>query len=348
MPSSKRVPSPELPEHMRQGWETGRRNFGNRVHFFAPSLKRYSTGEFTPGCRCSFPPVSLTGVNCALRCDHCRAEILKWMQPAATPRALLAAASDIAARGAAGMLISGGSDRKGVVPLSGFLAAIREARLEYGLKIIVHTGVTDAALAVGLAEAGVTAALIDIIGSDAAIRDVCHMTGVTTADYDRSLENLCQAGVPCAPHVVIGLEHGAVAGEYEALKMISRHDVECVVLVGLLPMRGTPMEAVQPPSPEEMAEIFLAARKMFARIPVMLGCERPVGEHKLQTDRLALQAGLNGIAYPAEGIIGLATEMGLEPVALEVCCAAGLDSLMTDLADGIGATSTPETNGKED
>ena len=44
------------------------------------------------------------------------------------------------------------------------------------------------------------------------------------------------------------------------------------------------------------------------------------GDHKVKTDALALKAGLNGIAYPAEGIPELAVELGLRPVFSEQCC----------------------------
>jgi uncharacterized radical SAM superfamily protein len=38
----------------------------------------------------------------------------------------------------------------------------------------------------------------------------------------------------------------------------------------------------------------------------MLGCARPLGLMKREIDRLAIDAGLNGIAYPADGIVDYA------------------------------------------
>jgi lipoyl synthase len=52
----------------------------------------------------------------------------------------------------------------------------------------------------------------------------------------------------------------------------------------------------------------------------MLGCARPVGQSKLQTDRAAVDAGFNGIAYPAEGIITYARQRGLQPKLINACC----------------------------
>ncbi len=102
--------------------------------------------------------------------------------------------------------------------------------------------------------------------------------------------------------------------------MISQFPVASLVLVGLLPLYDTPMERITPPSPEEMGELFLQARLLFPRTPVLLGYERPAGEHKWQTDLYALKAGLNGIAYPAEGIVGVAQELGLQPIFSPWCC----------------------------
>jgi hypothetical protein len=52
----------------------------------------------------------------------------------------------------------------------------------------------------------------------------------------------------------------------------------------------------------------------------MLGCARPLGEAKAEIDRAAIDAGLNGIAYPAEGIVSYARTRGLEPAFLNACC----------------------------
>ncbi len=291
------------------------------IYFFAPSLKHFETRELKQSCSCYFKPVSITGSHCALKCDHCRGHILEDMYSTRNPNELLEAAEKWYLQGARGLLVSGGSDSDGVVPLKGFLGVIAEIRNRFGLKVLVHTSITDVMLARGLADAGVDAAMIDIIGSDETISDVCHLSKVSTKDYEASLANLADAGVPVAPHVVIGLDRGAINGELEALRLISRYPVASLVLVGIVPKPDTPFSGILPPSPMEMGEIFLAARELLPKTPILLGCERPWGEHKEATDAMALQAGLNGIAYPAEGTIALAKKMGLKPKISEMCCA---------------------------
>jgi uncharacterized radical SAM superfamily protein len=55
--------------------------------------------------------------------------------------------------------------------------------------------------------------------------------------------------------------------------------------------------------------------------PVLLGCARPFGPAKEAIDRLALEVGLDAIAYPAEGIVGQAERMGVSHEFEETCCA---------------------------
>ena len=314
-----------IPEELREGWDAARAGFGNRIHFYAPSIKRYETAGFRNSGRPFFIPVSITGNSCGLKCEHCRAKILETMHAARTPAELVEIGRRLVAAGGCGMLVSGGSLADGTVPLGGFLDAIAELR-QWGLSIAVHTGLVDTELADGLAAAGVDIAMIDIIGDDATIRDVYHLHA-TVADFEQSLAALCESGVRTAPHVVIGLHFGEIRGERAALELISRHKISSLVLVALTSQRGTPMQNINPPSPGKLAAIFSEARLGFPRTPVLLGCARPHGEHKLATDALALKAGLNGIAYPAEGIVELAEELGLEPVFSEQCCALIQDEI---------------------
>jgi len=308
-----------LPETLNQEWLIARANFGQRIHFYAPSLKHYETTGFRNSSEPFFIPVSVTGGACSLRCEHCKGKILKSMHEAGSPQQLLEIARRLQDGGGKGLLISGGSLADGSVPLLDYVEALGQLK-EMGLKVAVHTGLVDERLAAGLAGAGVDIAMIDIIGADETIRDVYHLDA-TVADFERSLRLLGENGVTTAPHVVIGLHFGEIRGEAKALEMISRHPVSSLVLVLLTPQPDTPMQGVAPPTPETAGLIFAQARRQFPETPILLGCARPAGEHKFRTDTLALQAGLNGIAYPAEGIVELAGELGLEPVFSEQCCA---------------------------
>lgn len=305
-------------EDFKEGWESARENFGYEIHFHAPSIKSYETTGFKNSSIPRFIPVSITGGSCRLKCEHCRAKILQTMHRARTPADLLQLGQRLREQGGEGMLISGGSLEDGTVPLLPFIDAIAGLK-DMGFAIAVHTGLVDEELARGLAAAGTDVAMLDIIGSGETIREVYHLDA-TTADFEASLKLLCDSGVRTAPHVVIGLHFGRIKGEREALAMVSRYPVSSLVLVILTSQLGTPMQDVAPPGHLEIGGIFTAARSMLPTTPVMLGCARPYGEHKVKTDIMALRAGLNGIAYPAEGIVEHARDLGLKPVFSEQCC----------------------------
>jgi len=64
--------------------------------------------------------------------------------------------------------------------------------------------------------------------------------------------------------------------------------------------------------------------------PINLGCARPLGAMKLALDKAAIDEGLNGIAYPAEGVIDYARRSGLVPALYESCCSVTLPSALAE------------------
>ena len=255
-----------------------------------------------------------------MNCGHCGKTILKNMLPALTPEELRQRASRIALKGGQGILISGGSDKNGSVPLIPFARAMKEIKAEWGLKILVHTGMVHPGTADALAEAGIDCALLDIIGDDQTIRRVCGLKA-SVSDFERSLQLLIERSIPTAPHVIMGLHFGRLKGEEKALTIIRPYPIKALVMVGLRPMSRTAMAKVTPPEPEAMGGLLLLARRMFPQVPVVLGCERPLGRYRRILDSLALEAGLDGIAFPTEEAVRWAENRGLTIRYQEECCA---------------------------
>lgn len=289
------------------------------IHFYAPGLKKFKTGEYSTQDSKAFVSVSVTGDACALKCEHCNTKVLLGMGDLRTERSLFQMCEDISARGARGVLVSGGSDREGRVPLLSHMDDLKRVRQELGLTIRVHPGLVSEAVAEGLADVGIDGAMVDIIGAEETIREVYHLDyGVE--EYERTLERLSRHGVPMIPHIILGLHFGEFLGEERALELISQYPPKILVLVIFMPLYGTPMANVKPPAPETVGEFFLKARTAMPDTPVMLGCARPYGDVKKQIDRLAVDAGLDGIAYPAEGIVGYAEGLGFRPRFHDACC----------------------------
>ena len=313
--------APEMQQAMDTAFALRREHFPDEITFHAPGLRRYKTAEYTNQDARSFVSVSLTGAECALACDHCNMSILKSMT--ALPRfggSLFQLCSELARQGAGGVLISGGSNKKGRVPLLKHIPDLVRVRRELGLTIRVHPGIPDEETVAGLAEVGIDGAMMDIIGDNDTIRDVYHLAGTTTDDYEQALALLDRYGVPSLPHIILGLHYGQMRGEQKALEIIARHQHRAVVLVILMPLSDAPMVHVTPPPVEEIRLFFVHTRLTLPQSPVMLGCARPVGQSKLQTDRAAVDAGFNGIAYPADGIITYARQRGLHAKLINACC----------------------------
>jgi uncharacterized radical SAM superfamily protein len=298
----------------RASWE----NFGKKIRFYAPSFAYYKTEHYCSSPT-AFPSISVTGSSCALKCRHCGGIVLNTMYPATTPHQLLTLCKELKDQGAVGVLISGGCQPDGSVPLNRFVNAIAQIKKEFGLIIVVHTGVISEESAQELRDAGVDAALIDIIGSDETIREI-YQLDAKVADYDRSLANLSNAGVPLVPHVLVGLHYGKLRGELQALKMIMKYNPSAVIIISFIPIYGTEMENIQPPAPMDVGRVVLAARLMMPKTPLVLGCMRPKGRHKNETDMLAVKAGVNAIAFPAEVAVAFTERMGYQVTYSSLCC----------------------------
>ena len=307
----------DLESGIKKARELSWENFGRRIRFYAPSFTYYRNKYFKPS-RLAFPSISITGRRCSLNCKHCGGRILETMIPAETPEKLMRVLRRIKAHGAAGCLISGGCLPDGSVPISRFVDAIAEAE-KMGLKVVVHTGLVDLETAENLREAGVDAVSVDIIGSDETIREIYNLEA-SVRDYEETLEALSKAGMPFTPHVLVGLHYGELRGEFNALKMISKHNPSALIIIVFFPIRGTGMEHVKPPPPEDVAKVLVQSRLMMPKVPIVLGCARPKGKHRVRTDILAVEAGVNGIAFPEAKAVERALKLGLNVSFSPLCC----------------------------
>jgi lipoyl synthase len=307
-----------------EAFEIRRKNFSDDILFFAPGLKKYEIPGFTQKNPQAFLPISLTGSGCALDCDHCETKILEPMIPLDVKNGLFAMCENMAKNGTESVLISGGSMKNGQVPFLKHIEDITRIKKELGLKIIMHTGLVDEPMVEGLKNAGVDGVALDIIGAQETIEQVYHLS-TSVEDFDRSLYLLTEYGLSIRPHIILGLHYGKFLGEYPALDMISKYPVHALIVVIFMPIQGTKMQNVTPPDTAEVEDFLIKSRLKLPRTRILLGCARPGGEYKKIVDRAAIEAGINGIAYPAEGIIEYSQELGLSPSFYENSCSCGVD-----------------------
>jgi len=295
-----------------QAWNVTRENHGNNFIFYLPGMIRYGK------MRGLYPALSLTGGRCQLLCEHCKGLLLKPMIRATDPETLITKCLKLAHSGHLGVLLSGGSDLQGRLPWGKFYQSIQKIKTETDLFLSVHSGFLDFSTAVALKEAGVDQALIDVMGDEETAKKIYHLDSLQKVIV--SLENLFKSGLDVVPHIVAGLMYGKIHGEYDALRIISRFKPSSFVIVVLMPLKGTPMSGVLPPSPVEIARLIATARLMMPQTPISLGCERPRNKDGDLMEELAIYAGATRMAVWSKKTIDLALNLGLKPLFQPTCC----------------------------
>ncbi len=308
-----------LKELQTEAFRIRKARFGDEISFSVPGTVSYHDSAF-PFQKERFAAISVTGTRCDLRCGHCKGKLLESMIAAENPEALFRVIDRLRRNGALGVLISGGADRNGEVPLGRFIPVIKAVKAEApDFKVICHTGLIQRETARGLREAGVDQVLIDVIGDEDTIREVYHLDkGIE--DYEETLRMLKEVGHRLAPHIIIGHHFGEIRGEWKALETVTRLGVETIVLVVLKPLHHPEKHLERIPNPEGVSRISAIARILNPTIPIRMGCIRPAHPWKPEMEKGCVDSGVNTIAYPLQGTIDYAREIGLETKFIEMCC----------------------------
>ncbi len=294
------------------------------IRFSTPTFKEYASTELKSCGKNSFPAFSITAGACGLNCDHCQKKILEPMIPATRPDMLDKKVRQlIAEEGLQGFLLSGGSNKKNEINYARYLPVIERLKHDFPeLKIAIHSALLDAARAKAMEAAGVDTVMMDVIGDAATIEQVYKLERPVD-DFEETLAALCTTSMEVTPHIVIGLHYGRILGEPRALDIVSRHAVTALVLVVIMPFYAKPGTFVTPDT-TDVGRIFGEARERLPDKQVLLGCARPPGMHKRITDAYAIMAGLDGIAFPADGAVSVAHAIGRPFEQAHACCSIKL------------------------
>jgi len=308
-----------LTELQSEAFRIRKAHFSNELTFSIPGTVSYHD-DTLPFQKNRFAAISVTGSHCDLQCGHCQGKLLESMIPAEDSGTFFQVANQLRLNGAHGILVSGGANQSGEVPLEEFIPLIREIKEKAPeFKVIVHTGLIQRENAKGLKEAGVDQILIDIIGDDDTIREVYHLNK-RVEDYEKTLWMLKEMGHCIAPHIIIGHHFGEIRGEWKALEMVTRVGVETIVLVILKTLLPVGKNHFRVPKPDETSRISAIARILNPRIPIRMGCIRPAHPWKAEMEKGSILSGVNTIAYPLQGTIEYAKEIGLQTKFIEMCC----------------------------
>jgi len=267
---------------------------------------------FTPGDK--YPSVSVTGRRCELMCDFCRGAYLKGMVPVRGPDELYQTAARVWERGGKGLLVSGGFDRHGRLPLRPYLGAIRRIKEDFDLVLSVHPGFLSRELLRELKRAGVD--VIDyFLAVNPSLLRAMHLD-LTPSDVARHFEACLEVGFEhVAPHVMVGFGGVVSEWDYRALSLASARRPYLVVVLVFIPTRGTPAGLMPPPSVGEVLEFMECAREALSGSEVALGCMRPPWL-KPVLDELVVRRGLvDRLAAPRPSLV---ERHGL--TVIDACC----------------------------
>ena len=270
------------------------------IRFSTPTFKEYESSELEGCGKNSFPAFSITAGECGLNCDHCQKKILEPMIPATNPEMLDEKVRHlVATQNLTGFLLSGGSNRKNEIPYGRYMPVVEGLKRDFpGLKIAVHTALLDERRAKDMEAAGVDTVMMDVIGAQETIEQVYKLKR-PVEDFEKTLAALASTSMEVTPHIVVGLHYGQILGEANALDMVSRYDVNALVLVVIMPFYAKPGTFVTPET-SDVGRIFL--------------------------DAYAIMAGLDGIAFPADGAVSVAHTIGRPFEQAHSCCSIKVGS----------------------
>ncbi|MHB1345993.1 MAG: radical SAM protein [Candidatus Humimicrobiaceae bacterium] len=302
------------------------------IIFKVPGSKVFIS-DYYKNTKDSFLNISITGEKCDLNCPHCKTHLLKEMNFCPGPAQLENLIKEKSVTGRLkGFLISGGFDEKGKLALDDYFECIRKIKnTSPQIKIYAHTGFVDEDEAKKIKESGIDMVLVNIIASMNAIETVYNLRGCCPDDYYRTLASLRKAKNKTAPHIIIGLDHGIIKSEFEAVKQISKIGADCIVFVIIKKLSKeinffeskNQLQEKAETAFDEIISLISYAQKIMPGIPISLGCAKPSTKIRGQLEIGLLKIGINVIAFPHQETIDYVFSENI-PYRFEETCCAGI------------------------
>jgi uncharacterized radical SAM superfamily protein len=260
----------------------------------------------------NFITVSLTGEQCALQCPHCQGRFLKHMAPAITPQGLYDLALESANKGVNGMLISGGCDATGQVPVFKYLDIIKNIKENIDISINIHTGFISLDAIPKLAGKGIDIISFDVIGSPDVVKKIYGLD-LEPGYFGKALTAFRENGLRVVPHITAGLDGGNDSGEEAALETIYRHRPDFIVINALM----------APETDEKSAARFIEVLHMAREIlpddtAIGVGCMRPRGE--ILDAALVEELGIAAIVMPSKKLVKGLEALDVVITERDGCC----------------------------
>lgn len=252
--------------------------------------------------------LSTTGTSCQQNCAHCNGHYLRGMQslPSLSSEKLSAYSS---------ILVSGGSNLEGAVNIAEHFDSIMQLPKDKTLN--VHPGFQPAANFLPLKERNPVISF-DLPGNSNVIREVYRLP-YEPGDYQRLFKDY-RAHFKTVPHITIGLNRGEYSGERETIDFLAGEKVEEVVFIVFRPTPGTEMADCPTPSLSHIVDILSYAGSQISG-EITLGCMRPAGPLRRQTDILAWLTGVEKIVHPDHLFASILEANFVKIIETKNCCA---------------------------
>jgi uncharacterized radical SAM superfamily protein len=264
------------------------KHFGNNLKIFIPDKK--------------FPAISLTGSECALHCAHCNEKYLGGMRPILNNLDLETFLIDHAKNGGVGVLLSGGCDPDGSVPLLNFLDTVKKVKDQTNLIINTHTGLLNEETAQKLADANVDIVSFDINMDEEIVKEIYHLDKDLN-EYKRAVDLFKKYKLNLVPHICVGLYYGKLHKELESLKFIKEAGIDpnLIVIIALIPPKNSLL--FERADPNDIAKVIAVIRFLFPKTEISLGCMRPRGDIKIEVEKQAINSGITRIEIPSKSTL---------------------------------------------
>lgn len=223
-----------------------------------------------------------------------------------------------------GLLISGGFDKDGKLPLDNrILSEIRQTREQFGknIRIFLHLGFASPELAKAVYECRVDGVLVNVFSDTYTIRKVYNLDDCTPGMFYNNVRLLKESGLIVSPHLIIGLNDKGIAGEYKSLEAISKIGVDSVVFA--IAKRISKHQEFKDLKIKscDIVNLYEYARELMPHTPITLGCAKPPGPEFEKAEIELLNRGINTIAFPSERTVDFAIKSGIDYTFTEQCCA---------------------------
>lgn len=137
-------------------------------------------------------------------------------------------AIEIKSKGGKGILVSGGFNENGKVPID--YSILKKIKENTGLIINLHSGFVNREDAKEIKKSGIDAVSVDFVGSNDTIKKILKIP-FTVSDYENNVKFLIEEEVNIIPHICVGLDQGNIIGEYNALEILKKYPIKSLTLL---------------------------------------------------------------------------------------------------------------------